>query len=868
MFPYRTDSISLIFALQPTLLAIGWRSCILCPKIGSLFGTARGSIMRSMTGHIQGTSGHLGSNPYDVRSDSHLMPKYHQMRIFLLLVVLMASWYMLSYRARIESGDTMRAMDAVTSQSRFGDWLMDETMWFKPPRRIRAGFDLPLNRYDVQEKLNLQLALPLLKLAENLPRLGNIHTLWLFNIIVTSLNAGLIYLIVRAFDYGDWTALCVAISAGLATNLWAYSQTFFREPLTSFFILTALFLIQTGRRHGFLRYAVGVFIGLAALFLAYSTKFSAVMAIPAVLIFALPTFKRFDKPAVRRASLLLLAVQALLLFGLMMIDPLPAALQNLFTAFNDTTAFIGYALRVYILSPGGSLWGTSPILFMSAVGCLILLRQGQHRLVWAVWLIFAGYSLGHALTTGGHWFGGHSWPPRFLVPIIPVVMLAAAPVARAIIHQRRKLPALLWVILLVYGIWIQFSSVSLSWHHYGETLPPESSRLSEWEPGLTQPQYFRWVTLPQRWSDLGLDFVWLRSALPSWGISFAAFGIGLAALLAASVRRPQTRLRYVSPLFALMWIPLLLFNLAAIYDKDPLTQAQKPALHEAMDFLSEHSQAGDILLLPNNVYANFILNHLDSSIPRPIILPASLAEAPSDKQPAQIESSNPNDWLHLSSIRAIHHIANRHDRFWYLANTSPFMTWSFRPVERYLALYYYPLREIRLAHTDDTVRLLEYSTRSAAPHPFSPFAADMPSDLKYGENIRLLGFQLPRGLQYEPGQILELSLLWQSDKELQVDYTVAWFAVDADTAQPIVQGQDSAPQAGFAPTSSWQANVPVWDNRALRLPPAAAAGEYLIWVLLYRYHPEIDAIEGLNVSGATVTENATIGVLPVRLVIG
>ena len=792
------------------------------------------------------------------------MPNYHQARIFLLLVVFMASCYLLSYRAQMQSGDTMRAMDALTSQSRFGDWQMDETMWLEPPRKIRAMHSLPLNAYDVQEKLNLQLALPLLKLAEAIPRLGNIHTLWLFNIIVTSLNVGLMYLILRALDYSDQAALVVAVSAGLATNLWAYSQTFFREPLASFFILTAIFMIQIGRRNGWLWPAVGAFIGMAALFLAYSTKFSAAMALPAILIFALPTFKPLNTSALRRVSRWLLAVQALLLLGLMMADP--ATLQNLLASFNIDTRFISRALRVYILSPGGSLWGTSPILLMAAVGCIILLRQRKHRLVWTVWLIFAAYALGHAMTAGEHWFGGLSWPPRFLTPIIPVVMLAAAPVAGAIIHQRRKLAALLWVILLLYGIWIQFTSVSLSWRHYGDTLPPESNQLSEWQPGLTQPQYFRWVILPRRWADLGLDFVWTRANSPGWAISFAAFAITLAALLAINLGRPQARWRHAAPLLAIMWIPLLLLNLTAVYDKDPAAQSQKESLRQAFDFLAAHSQAGDILLLPNSQYANFILQHLDSDRPRPIILPMSPAEVPSDKQPAQLESNNPNDWLHLSSIRAIHHIAGKHDRFWYLANTSPFMTWSFRPVERYLALHYYPLGEVQLAAADDTVRLLEYSTRHAAPHPFAAFAADSPSDLTYGENIRLLGFQLPGGLRYEPGQTLELSLLWQSDDELQRDYTVAWFVVDS-TGQPIAQGRDSAPQAGFAPTSSWPANVPVWDHRALRLPSAAARGKYRIWLALYRYDPETSDIKRLNVSGADTAENGEIGVLPVTLTV-
>ena len=784
------------------------------------------------------------------------MPAYHQARIFLLLVVLMASVYLLSYRARIESGDALRAMDALTSQSRFGDWRMDESVFFKPPRKIRDHHHLPLNTYDVQEKLHLQLALPLLKLAETVPRLGNIHTLWLFNIIASSLTVGLLYLAARAFDYGDRAAVCLAVSAGLATNLWAYSQTFFREPLTGFFILLALFLIQSGRRHGVTAYAAGALAGMAAWYLAYSTKFSASFAIPALLAFSLPTLTQFARPAVRRASLFLLVMSALMMTGLMVIDPLPGG---------ETTAFVGQALRAYLLSPGGSLWGTSPILLMAALGCVILLRRGQQRLAWTVWLMVAGYSLGHTLFGSQHWFGGLSWPPRFLLPVIPVVMLAAAPMAQAIIHRRRKLAAALWGALLIYGIWIQFTSASLSWEHYGETLPPESQGLSEWAPGLDQPQYFRWVILPRRWADLGLDFVWIRSGVLMWGLSFAAFALGTAALLIISVRKPNTRWRYVSPFFALLWILLLLFNLNALYDKDPTAQSQQAALHEAIDFLAEHAREDDILLLPNNHYANFILNHLDDSRPRPIILPLSPADAPSDRQPAQIESSNPNDWLHLSASRVIHHIADRHDRFWLLANTSPFMGWSFRPVERYLALHYYPLREIRLEQADDTVRLLEYSAIHAAPHPFLPFTAEMPTDLTYGENIRLPGFQLPGGRQYAPGDALELSLLWQTDAPLSLDYTVASFVVDADSGQPVAQGQDSAPQAGFAPTSAWQANQPVWDHRALRLPDDIAAGVYHIWVVLYRHQP--GGIERLTVSGSTVTENGTIGVLPISLMI-
>ena len=159
----------------------------------------------------------------------------------------MTGVYMLTFRAVMQSGDTLRALDAVTSLSRHGDWLMDESNWFKPSLRIREANPLPLSEYEVEERLNVQLALPLLKLAEALPRLGVIHTVWLFNLLTTALIAGLLYALVVALDYPDSVAVLVAVSGGIGTNLWAYSQTFFREPLSAFFILLALLAIQLGR---------------------------------------------------------------------------------------------------------------------------------------------------------------------------------------------------------------------------------------------------------------------------------------------------------------------------------------------------------------------------------------------------------------------------------------------------------------------------------------------------------------------------------------------------------------------------------------------------------------------------------------------
>lgn len=788
---------------------------------------------------------------------------FQSARLCLLLVALMAGVYLLSFRAVIQSGDTLRAFDAITSYARYGDWLLDESAWTELPLRIRQSDDLPLREYDVEERLQAKLALPLLRVAQSLPRLGNIHAVWLFNVVVTALTIALIFLLARALGYSDATSLLVALSSGLATNLWAYSQALFREPLAAFFILLALLCLQIGRRRIWWLRLLGWLCAGGALLLATQVKLSAALALPAALVFALP---EPEEPPGWLAKLYkaLLAVPLLALAVLMLLDPLPDALLDLLTGVGLDGNYVGIALRSYLLSPGAGIWGTSPVALLAIGGCLLLIQRGRWRLPTTIVLLAGAYALGHALLVDKHWFGGLSFPPRFLTPVLPVLMLGSAPVMQRILRGRSRKLAALWIALLLYGIWIQFSAVSLSWEHYGASLPAESQGLSEWSPSLTQPQYFRWFVLPRRWADLGFDFLWTRANLPVWGISFAILVALLAICLWRSLQDPGSRWRHAALPLACLCLPLTLLNLSAAYDQDPRTRSKSDALREALDYLVAHSNAGDVLLLGSGDYAGFVMNHLDDDQPRPITLPRPLAQAASEKQPALIKSSNPNDWIDLQSIRTIQHLAHRQERLWLLAETSPFMNWSFRPLERYLALHFYPLREIALEHKDPTVRLLEYSTR-AAFNPFAPFAGDIASDLRYGEHIRLASVTLPNGLLYQPGATIEISLHWQTDAPLAEDYTVALFAADAVAQQVIAQGYDSAPQAGFAPTSSWTGGV--WDNRALRLPDDAPSGELRLWLAMYRWDSEIGDISRLPVTSGQSVHQSEIGVLPVKVAV-
>ncbi len=804
------------------------------------------------------------------RPDAGAMPSrnslFQCLRACLLLCALMTGLYLLSFRAVIQSGDTLRAFDAVTSMARYGDWLMDESAWTGLALRIREEDKLPLAHYDVEEKLQVRLALPLLQLAQTLPRLGNIHAVWLFNIIVSALIVGLIFLLLRAMRYSDAVAVIVALSAGLATNLWAYSQAFFREPLTSLFILAALLCLQVGCKRAMRLRFISWLLAAALLYSAVQVKFSAVFALPAALYFAIP--EQADQPRwLRKSSLLLMALLIAMLIIAMLADPLPVFLQTAIAQIGLDDSYLGYALRAYLFSPGASVWGTSPVALLAVAGCIALLSRGRMRLATMICLLLAGYAFGHALLAGRHWFGGLSFPPRFLTPVLPVLMLAAAPIAKRMLTKRSRALAGLWIALLLYGIWIQFSAVSLGWGHYGESLPAESGALAEWPPSLYEPQYFRWIVTPQRWADLGLDFLWTRANLPIWGLSFGIYVLVIGGCLWRMLRNPSDRWRHATLPLAFLCLPLTLLNLSAAYDKDPRTRSHNTNLREALDYITTQATQDDILLLGSDDYAGFVMNHLDSAQPRPIILPRPPAQAASDRQPALVHSSNPNDWFDVQSARAIQHLVSKHDRLWLLAETSPFMAWSYRPLERYLALHAHPLQEVSLEHRDPTVRLLEYSARAPAPNPFTPLAGDIASELRYGEHIRLAHVTLPNGNRYRRGESIEVSLQWHTEMPLAHDYTIALFAAEASAHHVIAQGHDSAPQAGFAPTSSWLPNQPIIDNRALQLPADAPAGEIELWLAIYRYDSEIGDIARLPVSGDRSVHEGEIGVLPARLIV-
>ena len=798
--------------------------------------------------------------------------------LFLALLVTLASVYLVTYSAFFQSQDTTRIFDAANSLARFGDLGRDETFWREPPERFEYLPDYPITSYELTEPLMPIVVSIWYRLVYVLPGIGLVHGTWLFNIFVVAMICGLFFQYAQLISYRDAVALIGSILLGLGTALWIYSKTLFREPLVALFLLVIALLITGWHKVGYVRRAVSGILIFLAFVMAVLTKNSAIMALPAVMVFMLPD-SLFNRRWLRWTSDGLLIAVLLLVFSMAVVPAIFQLISNILVQFSSRfqsgLASGQEALFTYLFGIGGSVWGTSPALLLALPGGVLLVRGGQRRLVWFIVLLVVGYAIGHAYSSGPHWFGGVSWPPRFLIPVIPIVMMGVLPVLDWLTQPGRHI---LWRIaagiLTIYSFSVQVIGAISRLLSYNGLLPPQANGLHEWSGGLNDIRYLRWVLLPQSWSSVGLDVAWARIDTPIIAGVYIAVAIVSLSLL-WHWQRP--RVRWI----LLVLVGVLIINtgvgLRLLYLRDREYDATKQPLFDMLQILETEAEAGQPLLLEGDFdssHEDFLLNYNRVPTVRPIIIGFSPGENASEqdsgcvrdtavyeREIACISSDYPPEMVELYAPHAIDFLAERHDRIWFLAHNSAFLPWSVRPTEQYLSAKYYPLGEVQTP--DPTVRLLEFST-IAAPNRYDVRLPEVRTNLVYDDAIHLSGFTLPMGTTYTPGDVVPITLWWQTSRQLEADYVVAWFIVKDDATLPPIQGMDSMPDVGFAPTSQWQPNIPVWDNRAIELPPNMPSGIYRIWVLLYP--PESGGTVRLPVRGSE-TIDGEIGVLPIELII-
>lgn len=109
------------------------------------------------------------------------------------------------------------------------------------------------------------------------------------------------------------------------------------------------------------------------------------------------------------------------------------------------------------------------------------------------------------------------------------------------------------------------------------------------------------------------------------------------------------------------------------------------------------------------------------------------------------------------------------------------------------------------------------------PEEVQPMAVD------FNRQIRLTGYHLNQPLT--PGGELKLTLFWQAETPIAVDFTV--FVQMVGPADQILAQSDGKPQEGFYPTLSWQPGEAIIDQHTFPLPGDIAPGSYDLLVGFY-----------------------------------
>jgi hypothetical protein len=234
----------------------------------------------------------------------------------------------------------------------------------------------------------------------------------LLNPIATALSAVLVLLTAMELGATRGRALVIALIYACGTMVWVYAKNFFNEPLTTLGFALASWgiaiLLQRQRN-------IGALIAGAGVALAILTRTSAAVVTPILLLvtFAFTGKKRwratFTSLVPIVVAMLAIAIYNWMRFG----NPLQTGYSD--ESFNVAPWVGAFGM---LFSPGRSLFIYAPIMLAAIPGAFMIRPLGLR-----VWIFGASFATLFLNGAWWSWWGAWSWGPRFLVPMMPLLIL-------------------------------------------------------------------------------------------------------------------------------------------------------------------------------------------------------------------------------------------------------------------------------------------------------------------------------------------------------------------------------------------------------------------------------------------------------------
>jgi hypothetical protein len=406
-------------------------------------------------------------------------------------------------------------------------------------------------------------------------------------------------------------------------------------------------------------------------------------------------------------------------------------------------------------------------------------------------------------------------------------MLWIFPALDWLLSAGRGIPWRLGALGLVLGsVAIQGLSLAVTVLDYYQHM--WDSGVLAWQEGIWTWQWSPIAQFLGRLDVRSLDIAWLRAAKAGWvpatfAIALVALGTAGGLWLLRCADRQKIPLVRIAGLCAAMLGVTLgtgLYSLRA----DPRYTNNRNDVMQLLTGLDAVAQPRDAIFLENKDHQVAFMNYFKTPALL-VTLPYAPGERHGPDEIPRVVSDNPADLLGPGSTYAMDWAAKRYERLWFVTGYGPFLPYTLRPAEHYLVDHYFPVTEITFGPLARAIRFAPVSAPTGKP--------SIEAGYQFGQQLALVGFDLPLGNTFRRGDVVPISLVWQPLAIMPVDYNVS---VQLTDAQGLLSAQrDATPQSTFGYTSRWMVGQTYRDNHGLQLPGALESGTYGLQVIVYTW---------------------------------
>ena len=541
--------------------------------------------------------------------------------------LLLFSIYLLSFSGRFHVMDELAVFTAGYNLSRHGRADINQLIWTNHWTPNPPGvWGVDGNLYTKKPPGISFLTAPLIGLGHAAPGLNHVHVGLLTNGLVTALTAALLFIWLIDLGFSRPAATLTSLGYGLCTIAWVYARMFWESSLLALAFLVAVwslyragYLAPPGRRRIWLLLS-GIAVGVSL-----TLRFEAALILVLIGLY-LVAGQRASQPTDESHGWLPL-------IGSLVVFLAPAVILSLgllyfnFLRYGNLTE-TGYTQEILfrkpwvgafglLFSPGRGLFIYAPLMLLLFLGVRPAWRRLPHHYFWLIAAICLCYWLfyGAWFAWGGTW----GWGPRFLLPILPLLMLFVAEPLEWLLGQGEPgvKSSLLWLgigILVLLSLVINFLGVGIDFNEHFSRLDSNADFVFNWS---AFPPLAHWRILQEGLVDL----IWLRPQAAGLTIEWSVLlpSLFLCALAAVNLvvtyrarrgstsasERGESGARRGSPvsrlafyLFTLIVAAGLTFLTMAGTARIPVTDPQATADLPVLDTLADSAQPGDALLVP------------------------------------------------------------------------------------------------------------------------------------------------------------------------------------------------------------------------------------------------------------------------------